>query len=129
MANDERAGKPKSEESDGTLVDQIQRYISEGKDKLLSLESRLRGDQNVKRFLNGAGRTKEKLQKVKHQAENYGSKAERYIKENPKKSVAIAAGVGLLAGALWSTLSGKKPAPPKKTGPVKLKPKHASSRL
>jgi hypothetical protein len=122
MSNDDKPGNSKATEINGKLATQIRRYLSEGKNKLISIERQITGGEKYAKIAAGVNRTREKLRKVKHQAENYGSKAEQYIKRNPKKSIVLAAAAGALAGGLWAAFSGKKSTHKKKVGPPKVKP-------
>lgn len=83
------------------------------------LERKITGRKNFNVIMDDARLTKDKLIKTIHQAQDAGSKAERYIEKNPKKAVALAAGIGMVAGGLWSALSGKKPVPVNKKTSVR----------
>jgi ElaB/YqjD/DUF883 family membrane-anchored ribosome-binding protein len=95
--------------SGGKLKEQTLRYLKEGKNKLLLLETKLKGGKNYQNLRDGVRRSKIKLLKAKQTFDKYEKKAEEYIEKNPKKAVAIAAAAGVLAGSLWSALKTKKP--------------------
>jgi hypothetical protein len=99
---------------DGKLKGQILKYLKDGKDKLVLLEDRFKDGKNYKKLKDMADRSGKKLAQAKRSFDEYEKKAERYIEKNPKKAVAMAAAAGLLAGTLWSSFHGKKPAAPKK---------------
>ena|ERR1035441_9538940 len=132
----EKSKNPQPPSDGGETRNSLRRYLNEGKEKLLSLEKQITGDKNVKNFLEKADRTGKTLRRAKQQAEKYGSKAERYVKRNPKKAILMAAGAGILAGRIWSALKRDKSVGPAKrkipkpaTPPIKaFKPKAGHKR-
>jgi hypothetical protein len=125
MDNYDRLAKTEPRENNGKAKNHILQLLREGKFKLLSLENKITGGKNFNILLDKVNLSKKKLENAKHQIENYGSKVGRYIKKNPKKSLAFAAAAGVLAGTLWAALKGKKTVTPKKNIPLKPKPAHS----
>ncbi len=114
MERDERLEKTMANDNNAGLKTKVGRYLVDGKNKLMSLERLIRGDKKVQRLLGGANGMGKKIHNAKRHLEDYGKKTERYIEENPKKAMAIAAAAGVLAGSLWAAFRGKKPSPRRK---------------
>lgn len=95
------------------------KLLGRGLFHISALERKITRGKNFNVIMDDARLTKDKLIKTIHQAQDAGSKAERYIEKNPKKAVALAAGIGMVAGGLWSALSRKKPVPAIKKAPVR----------
>lgn len=92
----------------GTMKNQIQKHLSEGKSKLIWLESQITDEKKRKKLITEFEKTKEKLVKMKKKFDQYEEKAVQYTEKNPKKALAMASAAGLLAGTLWASFHGKK---------------------
>ncbi len=97
-------------------------YLNEGKNKILSLKQKKAVGKNFKGFLAELGLSKITMRDMLGNLKKQKKKAEQFIEENPKKSVAWAAVGGILAGSLWSSLRGKKPVLKKRTRSLSIKP-------
>ena len=100
--------------NNGKLKSRILKYLKDGKNKLLLLENRVKSDKNYKKLKDTVGRSQKKLEQAKQTYDKYEKKAEKYIEENPKKAVAMAAAAGILAGSLWAAFHEKKTVTKKK---------------
>jgi ElaB/YqjD/DUF883 family membrane-anchored ribosome-binding protein len=124
MNHNEGSGKSDTPENGEITKNQILRRLRAGEFNVSSLERKIKDNQYFNVIVEGVNQTKNKLQKTKNRIENYGSKAEKFIENNPKKAVAMAAAAGLVAGTLWAAFKRKKSAPPKKKSAPKSKTTH-----
>ena len=89
------------------VTDQVKKTVLEiGEEKVQSITKAATQD-----FDKVAAKAQKEFDKVKKQAESTLKKAESYIKKNPEKSAAIAAGVGVAlatAAALFFSGDSKK---------------------
>ncbi len=97
-------------------------YLSEGRDKILSLKQKTALGQNFRRFLAELGLSKVTMRDMLGNLKKQEKKAEQFVEKNPKKAVAWAAVGGILAGSLWSSLKGKRPVLKKKDRSLSIKP-------
>jgi ElaB/YqjD/DUF883 family membrane-anchored ribosome-binding protein len=76
--------------------------------KIRQVEKKLKDPRTRERARAELAKLKAKVRQLKAKYRQAERKAVRYTQENPKKALAIAAGIGLLAGALLAVASRKK---------------------
>jgi ElaB/YqjD/DUF883 family membrane-anchored ribosome-binding protein len=109
------------------LKNEIQKHLSQGKEKLDWLENQITDEKNHKHLQMKLEEAQKKIAELKKNYTEFEKKAVHYTEKNPKKALAIATVAGILAASLWNafqrkeTSSSPQPARKAKSAPVKTK--------
>ena len=87
---------------------QVLDRLKNGERKLLHLGQKIAKGNHGKELQAKMHRLKKKLDRTNQNFDGYVKELNNYIEKNPKKSVAIAAAAGILAGALWNSFRNRK---------------------
>ncbi|MDD5686472.1 MAG: DUF883 C-terminal domain-containing protein [Elusimicrobia bacterium] len=83
------------------LKSEIKKKIEQGRKKIVQAERWIKDEKNQKKIMAKIGQLKKKVKEEE-------KKAVSYAQENPARALAIATGIGVLAGALLASLRRKK---------------------
>jgi ElaB/YqjD/DUF883 family membrane-anchored ribosome-binding protein len=104
------------------LKNQIQKHLSQGKEKLTWLENQISDEKNHKKLKLKLEEAQKKIAHLRETYNDFEKKAVHYTEENPKKALAIASVAGILVASLWNAFHQKKmPSPAKPVRKTKKK--------